>query len=958
MSLLRASVTIAVLLGWSARTSIASDGGAGSRDPGGEWQRLRPAVSYYFAPGASDQATSVRLDVVDLNTFCAGPQPLLVKLMDARGEVHHRSVLPDDGVAGGPYQQAWGGWDHELWAHGALRDAGVEPLFDADAFAAAERVEALPRRLVKIELPAGAPRPMELQVVGGADHVVRVVGADAASMGRMGHPDWLDVGAGEHRFFAFVPARPAHVKPDDALHVWLRQLGWPRDVQLTVRRVGAGNAEALAFAAEGQAEATRTMTAGGGLGRFRLEGVELAAGEVLQFDARSSRPFLLRVGGVPAILCATPEAAQSIAGAQPTAPGVPPVALPHQADLWRWLLSLKREDVRPTVTPGGWYQPTPQALRSIRTLAWLNTRDPQKVDPTLKQVVALANRDATFDAMAFVSALNISPAALEDLIFFYLVPLEGNALYRDRVVGTLITAAISKAWLGYRQSDVIYSPAEINLAYAQGFHWRYWHATWLMIDHAPGPVATAWRRAASRAADRMAFANDIELVNTNGRTTIPLNLWLASQVTGEPHLAELADTYLNRIVTRADGPRTGQSPAGYFHEHFGPEGGYATYPLYQLGLWHSMTPRDDVLAAMDRLCRWVCHVSFPEGQGLIGPSSWNARIAQSAGEHLWGDGHKFIAGVSPWAARLYHRHANTRTVEPQPDPPLVRPLDAKAATLMLAPLTRTVLPAADLPCESTEPRLEDLGDGGFFAANRGDYYAITFAGARPPFWMDHMLGGPMGFSGGGLTGLYIRGVGAVLLGRAQKDYGTPAAHWDALAAPVVVGRHANGQRFNTGVCRVAPTLDREAWRLTSSGEAIGAPVRFERRYTFHADHIAAVVTVADAQLHRDVFQYQEHFNPPAVGVPEAWEVLPLFVREGWELTAAGGDNAEVDLANEPSEGVTRLRLRGPIGGLDVELAQPARVMFGKGTHTAVYVELAASEGGAVRQIAYKLTPVR
>ena len=56
------------------------------------------------------------------------------------------------------------------------------------------------------------------------------------------------------------------------------------------------------------------------------------------------------------------------------------------------------------------------------------------------------------------------------------------------------------------------------------------------------------------------------------------------------------------------------------------DGGYCTYPLYQIGRLFALSGDPEVLKVMDELCRWVCYCALPTGEGRwVGPTSWNGR---------------------------------------------------------------------------------------------------------------------------------------------------------------------------------------------------------------------------------------------------------------------------------------------------------------------------------------------
>ena len=82
------------------------------------YYHLRQGVTFYVA-NPRGVAFQIKLDLKDINTYCQGAQTALLKVYDPTGAVLHDEDLPDDGITDGGYDQAWAGWDHELWARGA-----------------------------------------------------------------------------------------------------------------------------------------------------------------------------------------------------------------------------------------------------------------------------------------------------------------------------------------------------------------------------------------------------------------------------------------------------------------------------------------------------------------------------------------------------------------------------------------------------------------------------------------------------------------------------------------------------------------------------------------------------------------------------------------------------------------------------------------------------------------------
>lgn len=898
-----------------------------SAEDAATYYHLRQGVTFYVAnPAGISFAISV--DIKDINTFCQGAQTLLLKVYDPDGLALYNEDVPDDGIVEGGYQQAWAGWDHELWARGASREIGAEPFFRWETFSSPQKLEKIRSAAKKIAVDAGKKGVYQIQMAGCDDHFVKLELTPNLRFGVLGHPDFI-VGHKEQfsESYLCVPERPFYVHSPNSIEVWIIEHGYPRTRKLSLYFEG----KALPIEDVVTHVASPVLTPGQALGRGRasLEGV--SPGSVLKLAIGGRGDFLLRISGIPAILCPDQQTAEFIAGGIVRATGDGPLtSFAFQRELWEAVRHLQAQDFHAAVPPGEWFKPAAEQLASITLFSWRSTNEPAAVDGVLKNVDTLLHKVQPFNLLKFFEGLNLGADTLHDLSLYYLYPFQGNRLYHDAGIRNLITLGLVKAWMHFRCGEVIYAPGELNVAYAQGFGWGYWEPLWNMKEELDPRVLKAFQKGVSQMAERMYYANGLELVLSNGRTTIPLNLYHAYRITDDEKLRDLSRRYFRRMMTALDGPHSGWSPSGYFREHFGPDGGYCTYPLYQLGRLYLLSGDPEVLDTLDRMARWICYVTSPADGGLTGPTSWNSRIAMSPIEHLWGSGYRYFANRSEWGARLYRRLEAAGAYD-VPDPLFDdRPVPEKK-TLLLAHLTRGVLPRKPLPAESEGSFFEDVGGGHeFFAVRRGIYYAMIFAGNRPPFWMDTGLGGNMCYNGGGLTGLSLQGAGTVLLGRTAKEYGWPIEEWAALTVPVAVGQLSDGRFFNTGVSRNEVFPDSAAWSLRVAGEAISAPVNYERRYVFDEDRIHAAITVRNADLHRDVFQYRSHFRKPHQSIRHAWEIIPYRAAAGVQLKAVDVEDKELaGLSEQAAAGVSAVDIRNARGGVRVKFDQPRAVKLSR-----------------------------
>lgn len=937
-----------------------------------EYFHLRQGVTFYIV-NPDGKAFDVALDLKDINTYCRGPQTTLLKAYDPDGDILHDEFVPDDGVESGGYDQAWAGWDHEMWALGAKRENGDEPLFKWDAFSDPRKLELLKGQQRTLSVKAGKKGVYQIMLAGCDDHFVKLAVSGGLKFGVAGHPDFF-AGRGDQlrTAYLYIPQPTYYTAPRKAVDVWVIEHGFPR-----TRKVSFSIDGAPIELTDTQAKAPAAFaSAGQGLGRYEIPMAALKPGSVIKMTNQGAGDFMLRVHNIPPIFCPDEATARAIGGGLITCSDSNVVAFPWQKQVWDTLKDLKKEDFLVDTQGGKWNQIAAEDLRSIQWGLWGSTFTPGSVDAILKSVNDAVEKTQPFTPAALLR--NFPSFWANDLIVFYLYPFKGNGLYRNPALRNVIAMQLAREWMKFRYGEVIYEPVPLNVAYAQGFHWDNWEPVWNMKDDLDPRMLKALQRGVTDIAQRMSCANGLELVISNGRTTVPLNIYHAYLISGDERIRKLALAHLDRMVNATDGWQSAGSKSGFFKEHFAADGGYCTYPLYQLGRLYNISREPAALDAVERLSKWICYTTMPNGYRHIGPTSWNARISASGIEHMWGYGFKYIATKGEYGARLYAIFYGTPDKNPAnynvPDPAFEpgKPLP-KTNTMLLAPLSRGVLPAKPLPADSPEPFFENLGDANeFFFVRRGKYYAIAYAGRRTAHWMDATFGGPNSFTGGGIAGLYVHGVGTCVLGRVNREYGWPPEQWNEMAIPVVAGDYSNGKSFNTGVSRCTPAANKAAWSLTTSGEAVDAPVNFDRSYQFNEASIAATVTLADANLNKDVFIYREYFRKDAyLFVKQAWEIVPFLMNQGTTLTAYNAAGAAIgEITEQPIADVAMIEMSNGKGGVRLKLDQPRAVKLsaspakeraaGHGLDTsarAVQIKLADKlERGASATLKYEIIP--
>ncbi|MDP6359691.1 MAG: hypothetical protein QF473_31510, partial [Planctomycetota bacterium] len=410
------------------------------------YHHLRQGVTFYL-PNQSGKSFEIALDIKDINTFCQGPQTMLLKVYAPDGEVLFEEDVPDDGIVEGGYQSAWAGWDHELWARGGIRETGAEPLFRWESFSNPKKLDQLKGTQRKILVRAGKKGVYQVQLAGCDDHFVKFETTPSMKFGALGHPDFVAGHGDQYReSFLYVPEElPFYLKNRKDIDVWLIEHSYPRTRALTFYLDG----KPLPIEDIVTKRKNTFLTPGQALGRGKVSLDGIPPGSVLKLAIQGEGDFLLRISGLPAILCPDAETARQIAGGLLRIPGGPTVTFPFQRELWDAVKKLKKEDF--TVQgfrPGEWYKPSAQDLRSITSIQWRGDLSPGGIDNTMKKTLELLSKIEPFDVREFFKQM--PGIAFRNMAFYYLYPLKGNTLYHHPALRNLFTLGLVKQWMYYR----------------------------------------------------------------------------------------------------------------------------------------------------------------------------------------------------------------------------------------------------------------------------------------------------------------------------------------------------------------------------------------------------------------------------------------------------------------------------------------------------------------------------
>ena len=198
---------------------------------------------------------------------------------------------------------AWAGWDHELWARGALRELGAEPLFRWDAFSNSAKLQKIPRRA----LSASQNR----QGVCGTD--CRLQRPCVSSLRpRSSSACWATPISSPGTATSF--ARRLCILPNQGqqkLSLWLIEHAYPHTAKSSL---GLCSGETLQICPRHRAKPCAVDDSQpGGRVEVNLQGIK--PGSVLKLVNEGDGDFLIRISGIPAIFCPDAETARAIAAA-------------------------------------------------------------------------------------------------------------------------------------------------------------------------------------------------------------------------------------------------------------------------------------------------------------------------------------------------------------------------------------------------------------------------------------------------------------------------------------------------------------------------------------------------------------------------------------------------------------------------------------------------------------------
>lgn len=441
-----------------------------------------------------------------------------------------------------------------------------------------------------------------------------------------------------------------------------------------------------------------------------------------------------------------------------------------------------------------------------------------------------------------------------------------------------------------------------NWAYAMGYYGcKIFRPGWVLMRRpdVPAEVKAMIKEGLIMAGDRLSYAAGGERVNGNAFSQINVALWYSHQATGDALQKERFELFFDRWQHGGWGPGAGLSKSGDSQEHFAHDMHYGSYLMdnWRGITWVTNGILDDAKdeprfrQIIERYRELYTYLYCREQNGVAVPANpWSGRTAASA--------HR--------ATENWEREGHTWKGLPGPD--------------------FTV----------------NVNDGDeWFAARRKNYYLLTFHGRLAPEWMSQCFPGQLGFGGGILCQLTVPGKGPVLASTLAKEYGEGMhpSQWRAFHIHSLVGEMWDGSPLIAGISEHDnATLNGNT--VSSSGEVRNSHVRVARSYTYHPDHVACEVALAESDYARALSIWSHGRLWSEVKV--AYEMIPIVVGTDKKPTAVTlADAAGKDLGAATTNAVAAQTIRIDRGGFGVTLRldQPRNVL--RGANNTVLIELAA-----------------
>ena len=842
----------------------------------------------------------LRFTVRDLNTYVHAPAPVFFQVVGPDDRILARAFLEDDGVTGGDFARQDGHYDpyadfRYRQFHRANSPGGVPPEKERSPYL--EHPEKLPFRVVELEVPADGPGLYRVLVTGRYDHFISMTPDRPIPTGIYPGTGPLNL-AGNHleKSFFYLPDTPG-------------------DVALALSEETLPYAGKLALR-DGEGRLIREAEADGFYTFLFFD--DLEKGRVYQLDiANANAGMGLHGAGFPFVFAPDAETAKLLAGGLKFDSRKRYGFHDYVATLNRWRDGVKPEELAAEVA----FPP------EIGKLV-LKGRENRKI--AVGEVAALLakqNLDPSGPDYGAFPAVKKGPKLVNLLEIAAGEPAEGKNPYygHPALIRRLLLARIpqlvklSAAYrfdgsdLGFRKPEQVgyFTAGSRSNWYGLGLDAEHVSSLLAAKGHAaaalPAEVLEAWKTPYRLWASGRFNMHAGEVANQWGyNTNILMQIAealddpaIAAEIRRFQRLVTTVGLYgrVNPDATPFDKKRgkldtdCGLTPSGYMPEQLGFDGEYTCEQTMLWGwIWRKF-PDDSTVKWFNAFNTLKTHLTLPKG----------AEAPQVT----------FSQTCSPTDLNFRTRYMTHKNHQP---PEMIGKVDY----LDLWFPQKGRKSAKPWPCLETAEFVRVIDDK-FFFVNSGDFYAILYGGPREPRWSnwgaESLCGDSLNFDGpngmgyggwgtankpGGISALYLRGVGPVVFGQNHSVMDSDTV-WGRAKQPLFAAwRREDCDPRIFAACYAQPevTFDAAAKRYTLTEKIPYVPLEVKRTISFAPDTVRVEAGV----------RALEDFS----GAELNWS-LPFFADNRRVLAGQGGKFRALEI---PEPQVTPSRPRFPDAALE------------------------------------------
>lgn len=611
--------------------------------------------------------------------------------------------------------------------------------------------------------------------------------------------------------------------------------------------------------------------------------VDLPAGEhVWRLQATGKDFYSLDFGGLPIILCPSPEVARAIKASVDVMPDGTLCFFKHQVAAWKLLQEYKRRPARDyevKVEPLEKYRAAylKEPARNQLLFGYYGVMSvlppilaSQCLDPQSRWFGSIwewKDKDGnarTDNPFADYDRLGMEEFAAtnKDLAALYWLKADFNPYYHNpRLLNRIIIAALLDQ-LVMKEAEYV-NRDNIQYGGIQAFTITHSHsgAFSLVYKDVPPAVQAIWKAGQERLTDRFLYTTVGGC--TNQWAILLSGLWRYVQGTGDPVRRE---ALLRNLQWMLDFKAAGQAPAGYMTEASGPDATYNGITGHSLAELWSDTQSPGLLAGLRKCYDLFNHTVAPEPDGtVLGSSGYCHRTPGDWTSPQYGAGLGVMAKVLPEAAVRYPNWVPWAHPAPVTDEAsrqkAIEDLDKQLKYLpedwfaQVSANTSRASGAFDigfanwrnfsdkmvpgkLPMVAEERFARNFGNE-FFCVRRPAYYAFLYGGVAYGEWQSGTR--PKSYheqfpANDGLCLFWSPDFGVSLLTK----------NWGAGQTNTLLADRGAGQVDWPWYWSVKSTFDTAQGTATLTGKFKDLPLSYNRVYRFADDRITCELTVTAA----------------------------------------------------------------------------------------------------------------